>query len=134
MKQKKDKRGYRRVTFTTNYKRKTFLVHRLVASAFIPNPKNKPYVNHINEVTNDNRVENLEWCTNSENLLHNNVQKITHRKKLGKKVAKCLENGKILEKFCCINEVKEKENYSPSYVSIAARNNIKAYGYYWKFI
>ena len=49
---------------------RTIVVHRVVAATWVPNPKNKPFVNHINGNKADNRAENLEWCTTSENLLH----------------------------------------------------------------
>ncbi len=62
--------GYLGVNFRQNGTHKNAIVHRLVAIAFIPNPENKPEVNHINGIKTDNRVENLEWNTHSENNQH----------------------------------------------------------------
>lgn len=62
--------GYLRVTLVNNGNIQHQLVHRLVAEAFIPNPENKPQVNHIDENKENNCVENLEWCTRSENMNH----------------------------------------------------------------
>lgn len=50
--------------------RRTERIHRLVAKAFVPNPENKPFVNHINCNPADNDATNLEWCTQQENLAH----------------------------------------------------------------
>lgn len=62
--------GYGRVTLFEDGKRVRHKVHRLVALAFIPNPENKPHVNHIDARTSNNSVYNLEWCTASENIKH----------------------------------------------------------------
>ena len=64
------KQGYARIQLHNGEKIKAFLVHRIVAQAFLDNESNKPDINHINGIKNDNNIENLEWCTKSENQIH----------------------------------------------------------------
>lgn len=70
LKQKTDKSGYKRVDLWKNKKPTTFLVHRLVAIAYIEKPKGKECINHIDANPSNNYVTNLEWCNHAENLLH----------------------------------------------------------------
>lgn len=63
-------RDYHTVCLYKNYKAKWYKVHQLVAKAFIPNPYNKPQINHKNCKRKDNRVKNLEWATQKENNIH----------------------------------------------------------------
>ena len=67
----RDKEGYLRVTLTNDFgETKDVFMHRLIAKAFIPNPENKPYINHKDGVKNNNDIENLEWVTPKENAIH----------------------------------------------------------------
>lgn len=63
-----DKDGYMKTCLTKDKKQKTFSVHRLVATHFIPNINNYPCIDHINGIRDDNRVENLRWCTFKQNV------------------------------------------------------------------
>lgn len=66
----KDHYGYHVCTLSKSGEVTYLKIHRLIAIAFIPNPGNKPHINHKNGIKHDNRIENLEWCTNHENALH----------------------------------------------------------------
>ena len=71
-----DNKGYLTVNLYKNGKMKRLLLHRLISIAFIPNPENKPCIDHINTDRLDNRIENLRWCTQKEN--HNNPLSIVN--------------------------------------------------------
>lgn len=73
MKQPPNGGGYASSTLTNSDGKKTWLIHRLVAAHFVPNPDHKPMVDHINGIRSDNRAENLRWCTATENHYNRRV-------------------------------------------------------------
>lgn len=136
------KKGYLRV----DLKGKGYSVHRLVAMAFIPNPLNKPQVNHIDGNKNNNNVKNLEWCTNSENQKHavaNGLHRslsgddhYTKKYKLGEhhnciKVC-CIKDGIVIKKYNSFIEAAKDLKIDPSNISKAIKYNKKALGFNWE--
>jgi len=123
MKQKSERNGYRRIKLCNNGNFKTLLVHRIVASSFLKNPEIKKTVNHKNGIRHDNRIENLEWTTNSENQIHSFKNGRVHivKKRLSteqiKEVIKFINNG--------LSQAKIAKMYSVSQPTIS--NYLKNY-------
>lgn len=120
-------KGYKAVIMRDQGKGRTVFVHRLVGMAFIPNPDNKPQINHKNGDKTDNRPENLEWCTNTENRRHRS-DVLGH---YGKRTAvKCVEKDKV---YKSISEAAKDVggNRANIYECIKGKRKT-ANGYHWE--
>ena len=137
---KTDKDGYKEVGLWKNGKVKYFRVHRLVATYFIPNPNNKEQVNHKNEIKDDNRVENLEWATPSENINYGNRNKKVSESEFGSKNhrARCIEqydlNGNLIKTFGSIKDAVRETGICETRIFECLKNKRVHYkGTVWKY-
>lgn len=122
-------KGYCITYLYKNSKRKTFLVHRLVAEAFIPNPNHLPQVNHINGIKQDNRPQNLEWCTNEYNQKHAQENGLNPTKKV------LLKNKKEEYTFNSIQDAYKFLNKTPSgHYKKYINTNQKHLNYFWEYL
>lgn len=112
--------GYCIINFYVDHKRTGFAIHTLVAQAFIPNPENKPTVNHKNGNKQKNNAENLEWATYQEQMEHAiNILKLNIGGHNKKEIIGFDKSGKIIYKFDSLLNCSKffcKENKNPRYV------------------
>jgi len=155
-----NERGYKRVTFYKNNKNINKYIHRLVAEAFIPNPENKPTVNHEDGNKNNNCVDNLSWATYSEQMQHAlkvglikiGEESPCYNKKMSDEVRKKMKisrnknksiynkrinqydmEGNFIKEWESINDaIRYYNNKAIEFCCVGKRNS--ASGYKWKFV
>lgn len=155
--------GYNQIQLYKDGVSRTYLVHRLVAQAFLPNPDNKPEVNHINTVKTDNRVwvnedgsidyekSNLEWCTKTENAnnpltkehyrecnlgeRNPSFNRISEKHYASKPVIQFTKDGYMIRKWNCMRDILRcKVVKNVGDISACCRGKLKTTGgYVWKY-
>ena len=143
LKQKHCANGYRSVKLFKDGKHSHLLVHRIVAKTFIPNPDNKRYVNHIDGNKANNNVNNLEWCTASENLKHAFKTGLSKPikgadNKQSKKIKQIqVFTGKVVKVWDSLGEIKRELGFNKAGIIGCCKNKPKyktAYNYKWEYV
>lgn len=117
---RKNNSGYLRVALYKDGKAKDFLVHRLVAEAYLPNPANLPQVNHIDEDKTNNALLNLEWCTAAENVNYSQARKVI-----------CLETNEVFDSMTLAAQAK---NINVGNISNVCQGKLKTTGnLHWRY-
>lgn len=133
-----DKDGYLYVLLSKEGVQRKFLIHRLVAKHFIPNPQNFPQVNHRNEVVDDNRLENLEWCDCVYNIRYGTGikrrAKLQTNKHGAKAVLQFTLDGEFVREFPSTMEIVIVYGFRQSHINECCLGKAKSsYGYVWKY-
>lgn len=137
--------GYYTIILSKKGEIKKIDIHRLIAIAFIPNPDNKPCIDHINGDRTDNRIENLRWVTQKENI--NNPISISKMKKnhhlkntfgaehpLSKPILQFTLDGKLVRKWDSAVDIKKELGFNNCHISSCCNGKRKtANGYIWKY-
>lgn len=139
---KNKKSGYFTVVLYKKGKGKTFLVHRLVAETFKPNPHNHPTVDHINRIRTDNRADNLRWAPwelqqqNADRYSQRKItkEKLANRKDMSKPVEQYTLDGKFVKEYPSASEASRQTGISQGNISMCCRCERKsAGGYIWRY-
>lgn len=123
-------KGYHRFDLMLNQKRIARHGHRLVAEAFISNPDSKPFVNHKDGNKANNYIDNLEWCTQKENMIH--AYHILDNKQPNCVKVICIETGEIFESLQ--EAARQKATHSSHIHNCITGVRKSAGGYHWKIV
>ncbi len=134
--------GYFQVNTYSHSKQKTFLVHRLVAILYIPNPSNLPEVNHKDGNKLNNNDWNLEWCTRSENIKHGIDTGLIPKSMVGRvgekhwrsKPVEQIQDGVVIAEYECARDAERQKGYSSKAIFDAVSGKLKTYlTYTWRY-
>lgn len=130
--------GYLQVQLWKDGKRKWFKVHRLVATAFVPNMFGDDCVNHIDENKTNNRADNLMWCTHKENDNYGTRNKRIFEKttngKLSKTVYQFSKDGEFIREWPSTNEIQRVLGFYQSAISKCCNGKLKsAHNFIWRY-
>ena len=130
----KTKAGYLMISLCKDKSVKRFYIHRLVAVTFIPNPNNLPLVNHKDQNPQNNRVENLEWCTQKYNVNYADAQE-KRIKKESKPVAQYTLDGKLVATYLSASDAGRQTGIHQGNISACCRGDKKtAGGFIWRYV
>ena len=125
--------GYLQVQLWKNGEQKMYLVHRLVAQTFTPNPDNLTEVNHKDEDKDNNSVQNLEWCDRKYNINYGNRNQMVSIK-LSKPILQYTKSGEFVREWKSTHDVERNLGYFHNFISYCCNGKLKsAYGYVWKY-
>lgn len=138
-----NRNGYSSVSLSKDGVITTHSIHRLVATAFIHNPNNFPMINHRNEIKNDNRVENLEWCTHKYNMNYGTINK-RRGESLGygknnlcsKSILQFTKKGDFIRKWDCSMDIERELGFDNSNITKCCNGKkhfLSAYGFKWGY-
>lgn len=139
LKPQKGINGYNRMDLYIEGKRKKFMVHRLVALAFLPNLDNLPEVNHKDENKTNNNLENLEWCSIKYNntygtRLERCAEKQLNRKDKSRVVKQFTKDGVFIKEYPSMMEAERQTGFNHSAIVHCVQGRTKSsYGYIWRY-
>lgn len=140
LKSSKNSMGYYLVSLSKNGKSKTYSIHRLVAETFIPNPSNFSCVNHKDENKENNKLDNLEWCTYQYNTTYRNAIKkrlktFEKNSKLSIPIIQYDKEENLIKEWKSIRCVEKKLKIdSGSITKVCKGKRLSAGGYVWKYL